>query len=63
MLVSRLIDRSLRPLFPEGFSHEVVVTALTLSADEKHDPDVLSLLGASAALILSPAPFEGPIGG
>ncbi len=63
VLVSRLIDRSLRPLFPEGFSHEVVVTALTLSADEKHDPDVLSLLGASAALILSPAPFEGPIGG
>ncbi len=63
VLVSRLIDRSLRPLFPEGFSHEVVVTALTLSADERHDPDILSLVGASAALTLSPAPFEGPIGG
>ncbi len=63
ILVSRLIDRSLRPLFPESFPYEVVVTALTLSADEKYDPDVLALLGASAALTLSPLPFEGPIAG
>ncbi|MEZ0343639.1 MAG: polyribonucleotide nucleotidyltransferase [Caldimicrobium sp.] len=63
ILVSRLMDRSVRPLFPEGFNHEVVVTALTMSADEKYDPDVLALLGASAALTLSPAPFLGPIAG
>ncbi len=63
ILVSRLMDRAVRPLFPEGFNHEVVVTALTMSADEKYDPDVLALLGASAALTLSPAPFLGPIAG
>ncbi len=63
ILVSRLIDRSIRPLFPEGFFYEVVVTALTLSADEKYDPDVLALIGASAALHLSRVPFEGPIVG
>jgi len=63
ILVSRVIDRSLRPLFPEGFNHEIAVTALTLSADERHDPDVLALLGASFALTLSSAPFEGPIAG
>lgn len=63
ILVSRVMDRSVRPLFPEGFNHEVVVTALTLSADEKYDPDVLALVGASAALTLSPAPFLGPISG
>ena len=63
ILVSRLIDRSIRPLFPEGFFYEVVVTALTLSADEKYDPDVLALIGASAALHLSRVPFEGPIAG
>jgi len=63
ILVSRLIDRSIRPLFPEGFFYEVVVTALTLSADEKYDPDVLALVGASTALHLSRIPFEGPIAG
>jgi polyribonucleotide nucleotidyltransferase len=63
ILVSRVIDRSIRPLFPEGFFYDVVVTALTLSADEKYDPDVLAITGASAALMLSQAPFEGPIAG
>jgi len=63
ILVSRLIDRSIRPLFPEGFFYDVVVTALTLSADEKYDPDVLSIIGASAALHISKIPFEGPLAG
>ncbi|QER41781.1 polyribonucleotide nucleotidyltransferase [Thermodesulfobacterium sp. TA1] len=63
ILVSRVIDRSVRPLFPEGFFYDVVITALTLSADEKYDPDVLAITGASAALVLSQAPFEGPIAG
>jgi len=61
VLVSRFIDRSIRPLFPEDFFNEVVITALTLSADEKYDPDVLSIIGASTALHLSEIPFEGPI--
>ncbi len=61
ILVSRLIDRSIRPLFPKGFFYDVVVTALTLSADERYDPDVLSIIGASAALHISAIPFEGPI--
>jgi polyribonucleotide nucleotidyltransferase len=63
ILVSRLIDRSIRPLFPEGFFYDVVVTALTLSADEKFDPDVLSIIGASTALHISKIPFEGPLAG
>ncbi|MCS7150575.1 MAG: polyribonucleotide nucleotidyltransferase [Caldimicrobium sp.] len=63
VLVSRVIDRSIRPLFPDGFNREVVVTALTLSADDKFDPDVLAILGASAALSISSIPFEGPIAG
>ncbi len=63
ILVSRVVDRSVRPLFPEGFNYEVVITALTLSADERYDPDVLALIGAGAALTLSPIPFYGPIAG
>ncbi len=63
ILVSRVIDRPIRPLFPEGFFHEVVVTTLTLSADDLFDPDVLAITGASAALHLSRIPFEGPIAG
>lgn len=63
ILVSRLIDRSIRPLFPEGFFYEVVITALTLSADEKYDPDVLSIIGASTALHISKIPFEEPVAG
>ena len=63
ILVSRLIDRPLRPLFPEGFFHDVIVTVLTLSADDKYDPDVLGITGASAALHISRIPFEGPVAG
>jgi len=63
VLVSRVIDRPIRPLLPEGFPYEVVITALTLSADDKYDPDVLAITGASAALHLSRVPFDGPIVG
>ena len=63
ILTSRVIDRPIRPLFPEGFFHDVVVTALTLSADDLYDPDVLAITGASAALHISRIPFEGPIAG
>lgn len=62
ILVSRLIDRPVRPLFPKGFFNDVVITALTLSADNRFDPDVLAIVGASAALHISRIPFEGPVG-
>ncbi len=62
VLTSRLIDRPIRPLFPKGFYNEVLVTALVLSSDTENDPDVLALLGASAALHISDIPFEGPMG-
>ena len=62
ILVSRLIDRPVRPLFPKGFFNDVVITALTLSADDRFDPDVLAIVGASAALHISRIPFEGPVG-
>lgn len=61
-LTSRLIDRPLRPLFPEGFYNEVQIIATVLSADSDVDPDVAALLGASAALAISGIPFNGPIG-
>ncbi|MCX8164232.1 MAG: polyribonucleotide nucleotidyltransferase [Aquificaceae bacterium] len=63
ILVSRVIDRPIRPMLPEGFFHEVVITALTLSADDRYDPDVLAITGASAALHISRVPFDGPIAG
>ncbi len=62
-LVSRLIDRPIRPLFPEGFKQEVQIIATVLSADPDHDPDVLAITGASSALHLSHIPFLGPIAG
>ena len=62
ILISRLIDRPIRPLFPEGFRNEVQVMALVLSSDAENDPDVLAVVGASAALSISPIPFKGPIG-
>lgn len=62
-LVSRLIDRPCRPLFPEGFHREVQVIATVLSADDENDTDVLAMCGASAALTISDLPFEGPIAG
>ncbi|NKC32361.1 polyribonucleotide nucleotidyltransferase [Falsiroseomonas selenitidurans] len=62
-LVSRLIDRPLRPLFPEGFRNEVQVVATVLSHDLENNPDVVALVGCSAALTLSGIPFFGPVAG
>lgn len=62
-LVSRLIDRPCRPLFPKGYRREVQVIATVLSTDNVNNPDVLSLLGASTALTVSQLPFEGPVAG
>ncbi len=62
-LTARFIDRPLRPLFAEGYQHETQVVATVLSADKENDPDLLSMVGASAALTLSQIPFLGPIGG
>lgn len=62
-LNARLIDRPLRPLFPEGFRHDVQVIATVLSVDPDHHPEILSLIGASAALMISDIPFNNPIGG
>ncbi len=61
-LVSRLIDRPIRPLFPEGFRNEVQVIVSVLSHDLENDPDVVALVAASAALTLSGIPFFGPVG-
>ncbi len=61
-LTSRLIDRPIRPLFPDGFYNDVQVVATVFSDDPQIDPDIPSLLGASAALALSGIPFNGPIG-
>lgn len=61
VLTSRLTDRPIRPLFPEGYNDEVQVQSNVLSADSENDPDVLSIIGASAALCLAPVPFNGPI--
>jgi polyribonucleotide nucleotidyltransferase len=61
-LTSRLIDRPIRPLFPDGFTNEVQVICLVVSGDQENDPDVLAMNGASAALCLSGIPFEGPVG-
>ncbi len=63
VLVCRLIDRPCRPLFPKGFRDEVQIIATVLSADPLHDPDVLAMTGASAALNISKIPFLGPIAG
>ncbi|MHC4190362.1 MAG: polyribonucleotide nucleotidyltransferase, partial [Planctomycetota bacterium] len=59
---ARQIDRPIRPLFPEGYLQEVQVTANVLSADKENDPDVLAMIGASAALTISKIPFLGPTG-
>jgi len=61
-LTSRLIDRPLRPLFPEGFYNEVQVIIHTLSVNPEIDPDIAAMIGASAALAISGIPFNGPIG-
>ncbi len=63
VLTSRLIDRPIRPLFPEGFSHETQIIAMVLSADPKYDPGVLAIIGAGAALAISEIPFHHVLGG
>src|SRR5271165_4238097 len=62
ILTSRMIDRPIRPLFPDGFKCETQVIAFVLSADTENDPDVAGINGASAALTISDIPFNGPIG-
>jgi polyribonucleotide nucleotidyltransferase len=62
ILTCRLTDRPIRPLFPKGFVDEVQIMSNVLACDRENNPDVLSITGASAALMLSPVPFHGPIG-
>jgi polyribonucleotide nucleotidyltransferase len=62
-LTSRLIDRPIRPLFPDGFMNEVQVVCTVMSADKTIDPDIPAMIGTSAALAISGCPFNGPIGG
>lgn len=63
ILICRMTDRSIRPLFPKGYNYETQLIASVLSVDGEHDPDVVALLGASAALQISNIPFNGPIAG
>ena len=62
VLISRLIDRPIRPLFPDAFKNEVQIVCTVLSHDQKNDSDVVSMVAASAALAISGIPFMGPIG-
>ena len=62
IVTARMIDRPIRPLFPEGYIQEVQVVATVLSADQENDPDILAMIGASAALTISKIPFLGPTG-
>ena len=62
ILVARCIDRPIRPLFPKSFMDDVMISILVLSFDQQNDPDVLGMIGASAALAISEMPFNGPIG-
>ncbi len=62
VLTSRLIDRPIRPLFPKGYRNDIQIVAQLFSYDQQNQPDTLAMLGASYALMLSGAPFEGPIG-
>lgn len=62
ILTSRMIDRPIRPLFPDGYFNEVQIMAQVMSADRENDPDVLAMIGASAALSISKIPFLGPLG-
>ncbi len=63
VLAGRVIDRSIRPLFPKAYKHDVQVIITVLSVDGENDPDVLGLVATSAALAISPIPWNGPIGG
>src|SRR5437867_2636078 len=62
ILTSRLTDRPIRPLFPKGLYNEVQVQSILLSADGENDPDILSIIGASSALMVSDIPWDGPLG-
>src|SRR3954470_21996521 len=62
ILTSRLTDRPIRPLFPKGWYNEVQVQSIVLSADGENDPDILAIVGASAALMVSDIPWDGPLG-
>src|SRR5699024_3579764 len=61
-LIARLIDRPIRPLFPEGFLNEIQIIATVVSVNPQISPDLVAMIGASAALSLSGVPFNGPIG-
>ena len=63
ILTMRLVDRPMRPLFPEGFKNEVQIQIMVLATDMQNDPDVIGLVSAAAALALSPIPFHGPFAG
>ncbi len=60
ILTMRMIDRPIRPMFPKGFKDEVLIQTMALSTDQENDPDILAMVGASAALSISKIPFEGP---
>jgi polyribonucleotide nucleotidyltransferase len=62
ILLCRLVDRPLRPLFPDGYRNDVQIIITSLSADQKHPLDIVSLIGASVALFISDIPFNGPVG-
>ncbi len=62
ILAARLTDRPIRPLFPKGYRAEVQIVNTVMSADQENDPDLLSIIGASASLALSPIPWDGPVG-
>ncbi|MFQ5964441.1 MAG: polyribonucleotide nucleotidyltransferase [Candidatus Scalinduaceae bacterium] len=62
ILTMRMTDRPMRPLFPEGYSNEIQIMAVVLSADKENDPDVIAMVGASAAIAVSSIPFNGPTG-
>ena len=62
ILSCRLIDRSIRPLFPKGLHNDIQITITVLSADPENPPEILAMVGTSAALSMSQIPFEGPIG-
>jgi polyribonucleotide nucleotidyltransferase len=61
-LASRLTDRPLRPLLPKGWRNEIQIIVTVLSTDQENDPDILAVIGGSAALLVSPIPFDGPVG-
>src|ERR671932_978972 len=61
ILAARITDRSIRPLFPKGYKHDTQIINTVLSADQVNDPDILALIGTSAALTISDIPFDGPI--